>query len=201
MLDKPAVTTVPIHELLAQRWSPRAFDATRAVGAAQLQALFEAARWAPSCNGDEPWRFLVWNRATDPAGWQQACEFLSDGNRKWCVNVPVLALSCAATTFTFNGKPNRFGGHDTGMANLAIALQAVALGLVVHQMGGFDAAKARAACGVPGDYTPMSMLAIGYQAAPDVLDEDTRKKELAARRRKPLAETVFAGRWGTAAGW
>ncbi|HSQ02670.1 MAG TPA: nitroreductase family protein, partial [Burkholderiales bacterium] len=66
MLEKKAVTSVPIHELLAQRWSPRAYDANQPVTREHLRSLLEAARWAPSCNGDEPWRYLVWDRVQDP---------------------------------------------------------------------------------------------------------------------------------------
>lgn len=197
MLAKKAVTSVPIHELLADRWSPRAYDAKKAVTRDQLRALLEAARWAPSCNGDEPWRYLIWDRTKDAGGWQKAYECLAEGNRKWCKNVPVLMLSCAGSVFGHNGKPNRWAQHDTGMASLSLALQAVALGLIAHQMGGFDAAKARAHFGIPEEYTPMAMIAVGYQASPDVLDEDTRQKELRPRSRKPLAECFFEGAWGS----
>lgn len=196
MLEKKAVTAAPIHELLAARWSPRAFDASKPVSRAQVLSLLEAARWAPSCNGDEPWRYLVWNRAEDAAGWQQAFECLGEGNRKWCVNVPVLMLSCAGSVFSHNGKPNRFTQHDTGMASVSLSLQAVALGLVAHQMGGFDAEKARAAFAIPADHTPLAMIAVGYQAAPAVLPEDVKAKELAPRKRRPLGECFFAGAWG-----
>ncbi|MBX9810497.1 MAG: nitroreductase family protein [Burkholderiales bacterium] len=196
MLEKKAVTGVPIHDLLASRWSPRAYAAGKPVSREQLAALLEAGRWAPSCNGDEPWRYLVWDRSRDPQGWQQAFECLSEGNRKWVKNVPLLMLSCAGSIFAHNGKPNRWAQHDTGAASLSIALQAVALGLIAHQMGGFDADKARAAFSIPADYTPMSMIAIGYQAEPDVLDEETRKKELAPRKRKLLSECFFECHWG-----
>jgi nitroreductase len=196
MLHKKALTGVPIHELMAQRWSPRAYDASRPVSREQLLALLEAGRWAPSCNGDEPWRYLVWDRSSDAAGWQQAFDCLKPGNQAWCRNVPVLMLSCAGSVFSFNGNPNRWAQHDTGMASLSIALQAVALGLIAHQMGGFDADRARATFGIPAEYTPMAMIAVGYQAVPEVLDEDTRKKELAPRRRRPLEECFFAGSWG-----
>jgi len=197
MLEKKAATSIPIHDLLASRWSPRAYAAGRTVSREQLAALLEAGRWAPSCNGDEPWRYLVWDKSCDAQGWQQAFDCLSEGNRKWVKNVPLLLLSCAGSVFGHNGKPNRWTQHDTGMASLSIALQAVALGLIAHQMGGFDADKARAAFGIPAEYTPMSMIAIGYQAAPDVLDEETMKKELAQRARKPLAERFFEGAWGS----
>ena len=102
MQNRNAITSVPINELSARRWSPRAFDAQRGVTPAQLAALIEAARWAPSCFGAEPWRFLVWNRATDPKGWQQAFDALSDNNKKWAGKVPLLFLACAGATFEHN---------------------------------------------------------------------------------------------------
>jgi nitroreductase len=196
MQERKADTSVPIHDLLASRWSPRAYAAGRMVSRAQLAALLEAGRWSPSCNGDEPWRYLVWDRSRDPQGWQQVFDCLSENNRKWVKNVPLLMLSCAGSVFAHNGKPNRWTQHDTGMASLSIALQAVALGLIAHQMGGFDADKARAAFGIPAEYTPMSIIAVGYQAGPDVLDEETKAKELRPRARKPLGEHFFEGAWG-----
>ena len=196
MLRKPAQTSRPIHDLLARRWSTRAFDAAKPVTREQLTTLLEAGRWAPSCNGDEPWRYLVWDRARDPEGFQKAFDCLSDNNKKWVKNVPLLMLSCAGSNFAATGKPNRWTQHDTGAASLSIALQADVLGLAVHQMGGFDAEKARAAFGIPAEYTPMAMIAVGYQAAPDILDEETKKKELTPRARKPLAERFFEGGWG-----
>lgn len=196
MQERRAATSVPIHDFLANRWSPRAYAAGKTVSREQLAALLEAGRWAPSCNGDEPWRYLVWDRSRDPQGWQTAFDCLSEGNRKWVKNVPLLMLSCAGSAFAHNGKPNRWTQHDTGAASVSIALQAVALGLIAHQMGGFDAEKARVAFGIPAEYTPMAMIAIGYQAEPGVLDEETKKKELAPRARKPVSERFFEGGWG-----
>ena len=201
MQDRKAITSVPINELLARRWSPRAFDVKRGVSKEQIAALLEAARWAPSCNGDEPWRFLMWNRAADAQGWQKAFDCLSDNNKKWVRNAPLLFLSCAGSVFEHNGKPNRWGQHDTGMAALSLALEAVAQGLAAHQMGGFDIAKTRAAFAIPDDWMPMAMIAVGYQAAPDVIDdEETRAKELKLRGRKAVGERFYAGGWGKSCG-
>ena len=196
MLEKPAQTSRPIHDLFVRRWSTRAFDAAKPVSREQLVSLLEAGRWAPSCNGDEPWRYLIWDRGRDPEGFQKAFDCLSENNRKWVKNVPLLMLSCAGSNFAATGKPNRWTQHDTGAASVSMALQAVALGLAYHQMGGFDADKARAAFGIPAEYTPMAMIAVGYQAAPEVLDEETKKKELIPRARKPLGERFFEGGWG-----
>ena len=196
MEKRPAVTSKPIHELLARRWSPRAFDPARPVSREQLMTLLEAGRWAPSCNGDEPWRYLIWDRKRDPEGFQKAFDCLSENNRKWVKNVPLLMLSCAGSSFEATGKPNRWTQHDTGAASVSMALQAEALGLAYHQMGGWDADKARAAFSIPAEYTPMAMIAVGYQASPDILDEETKAKELRPRGRKPLAERFFEGGWG-----
>lgn len=197
MLEKRATTNVPIYDLLARRWSPRAFDPNRPVSREQLRVLLEAGRWAPSCYGDEPWRYLIWDRQRDPEGFQKAFDCLSDNNKKWVKNVPLLMLSCAGSIFQQSGKPNRWTQHDTGAASVSMALQAVAMGLIVHQMGGFDAEKARAAFEIPAEYTPMAMIAVGYQTGPDILDEETKAKELRPRARKPVAERFFEGAWGT----
>ena len=196
MEERKAKTSVPIHDLLAQRWSPRAYDQSRRVSREHLAALLEAARWAPSCNGDEPWRYLIWEKASDPEGWQKAFACLSENNKKWVKNVPVLMLSCAGSIFAHSGKPSRWGPHDTGAASVCLALQAEALGLVVHQMGGYDAEKARAAFAIPAEYTPMAMIAVGYKASPDVLDDETKQKELRPRSRKPIDQHFFEGKWG-----
>jgi nitroreductase len=196
ILEKNAATSVPIHELLTRRWSPRAYDAARPVTRAQLAALLEAARWAPSCNGVEPWRYLVWDRTRDQAGFQRAFDCLTPSNKLWVKNVPLLMLSIASPDPLSGGRPNRYTQHDTGMASMCLALQAVALGLIAHQMAGYDAEKVRAAFDIPADCTPMAMIAVGYQASPEVLDEETKKKELAPRSRKPLSERFFEGGWG-----
>lgn len=195
LLQKNAVTSTPIHDLLTRRWSTRAFDSAKPVGAAQIASLMEAARWAPSCNNGQPWRFLMWNKSADEAGWRKAYECLSAGNQAWAGNVPLLFLTCSANNWP-DGRPNRYGAHDTAMAAFSLMLQATALGLASHAMAGFNNDKARESFGIPADYTPQAMLAVGWQATPDVLDEATQTKELAPRVRRPLEESFDAGHWG-----
>ena len=195
MLEKNAQTSTPIHDLLAKRWSPRAFDPARAVSRVHRAALLEAARWAPSANNSQPWRFVVGDKSENEAAWRKAFDCLGAGNQAWCKNVPLLLLSCNTTTNP-DGKPARYGMHDTGMATLSVMLEAVSLGLAAHAMAGFDAEKARVSFGIPADFTPVAMIAIGHQAAPDILDEAVKQKELAPRTRRPIAESFYAGNWG-----
>ena len=196
MLENPAATSVAIADVIARRWSPRAIDPDKPVSREQLTALLEAARWAPSCFGDEPWRYLVWDRFADAAGWQQAFACLAEGNQIWVKNAPVLLLSVATPNFGHNGQPNRWAQHDTGAASENLCLQATALGLVAHQMGGFDPDKAKATFNIPADHACMAMIAVGHPGAVEHLPEAVRGKEQAARQRKPLAQIAFAGVWG-----
>ncbi|MCP5157999.1 MAG: nitroreductase family protein [Gammaproteobacteria bacterium] len=195
MLEKPATTSTPIAELLARRWSPRAIDPGQPVSREQLLALLEAARWAPSCFGDQPWRYLVWDRFRDAEAWQQAFACLAEGNQIWVKNAPILLLSVAAPHFGHNQKPNRWAQYDTGAASENLCLQATTLGLVAHQMGGFDADQAKATFNIPTDHACMAMIAVGHPGPVDGLPEMLREKEQAPRERKSLAQIAFEGRW------
>jgi nitroreductase len=195
IIDKPAITSEPIHELLAGRWSPRAFDTDAAVTREQVTSLIEAARWAPSCFGDEPWRFIVFDRARDPDNWRRACECLSAGNRRWACDAPLMIAALADSRYRSRDEHNRWAGYDTGAASMSLVLQAVALGLIAHQMGGFDGDRLAASFGVPGRFTPMAMIAVGYPGDPDRLPEDLQEREMAERNRRPLSEIAFTGRW------
>lgn len=196
MQPKPATTCVKIHPLIESRWSPRAFNANKAISHADLLALLEAARWAASCFNDQPWRFIVCDKNTDATSWENAFATLADRNKLWAKNAPVLMLAVAMENFNHNGHPNRWAEYDTGAATANLTLQATALGLVVHQMGGFNAEQAREVFNLPEDCTPTAMMAIGYQADVEVLEEDFKAGELAARSRAPLQERFYAGQWG-----
>ena len=196
MQHKPAITRVKIHDLMQSRWSPRAIDPDKDISPEDLTALLEAARWAPSCFNDQPWRFIVCVKSKDEPSWKNALANLAEKNQLWAKNAPVLMLAVAMENFNHNGKPNRWAMYDTGAASVSLCFQATALGLVVHQMGGFDAEKARALFKLPAGCTPMSMIAVGYQADIDVLDEDFKAAELAERIRAPLDQRFYLGQWG-----
>ena len=197
-MQKPAITQQPIHELIANRWSGRAYDASKPVTKDQLVSLLEAARWAPSCFGDQPWRYVVCNKSENLQAWQAAYDCLVPGNQSWAVNAPVLLLICADTLFSHNDKPNKWAPYDTGAATENLCLQATALGLMAHQMGGFDADKARTTFKVPERYQILAMVTVGYQADVESLTGETKEREIVARSRKPLNELFFNGQWDQA---
>ncbi|MFY9530308.1 MAG: nitroreductase family protein [Candidatus Acidiferrales bacterium] len=192
-MEKPADVQHPIHELLRSRWSPRAF-ADRPVEPGVLRSLFEAARWAPSSNNEQPWYFIVATR-DDREEFDRVLSCLVDGNIAWAKNAPVLMISVAKLKFD-NGKPNRLAYHDVGQAAANLTLEATARGLFVHQMGGIHVEKAREVLGIPEGYDPVAGIALGYPGDPEKLSEPYRERELAPRSRKPLASFIFNDRWG-----
>src|SRR5262249_361562 len=132
--DKPAPIEHPIHDLFARRWSTRAFS-DRTVEPATLLSLFEAARWAPSSGNGQPWSFIVATKA-EASEFEKLASVLNPGNA-WAQRAPVLALSIAHLDRAPD-KPNRHAIHDVGLASENLVLQAVAMGLAVHMMAGFD---------------------------------------------------------------
>lgn len=198
MFDKPASTHVPLLPALALRWSGRAYDADRPVPREALGALLEAARWAPSCYGAQPWRILVWDRFAQPAHWERAFRCLAAGNQGWAAAAPVLLLVAADSRFAHDDSPNRWAAYDTGAAAMSLCVQATALQLMVHQMGGFDADALRAAFRIPERFEPMAMATVGYQLAQARIPEAQREREQAPRARRPLGESFFEGEWGQA---
>lgn len=195
-MNKLADTSVPILAEIAARWSPRAFDPARAVEADKLRAVLEAARWAPSCFGDQPWRFVICDKASDDGAWAALFSTLAEGNQRWCQRVPVLILAVADTLFTFNEQPNRWAGFDVGAAWENLAIEAVHQGLAAHAMGGFDVRRVREVLAIPERYQPMIVIALGYPGDPAMLEGWQKEAESAPRARRPLSELCFAGRFG-----
>lgn len=183
-----AKTEFPILPILAERWSPVAFS-SRPVEPDKLERLFEAARWAPSCSNEQPWIFVVAHHGTE--GFDRMAECLFEGN-SWAKNAAILMLSVARMTFSKNGTPNRHGMYDTGAAVANLLVQAVAEGLMVHQMAGYDVEKAREALHIPEHDALCAMIAVGYYGDPDSLPEKQRLREKNPRQRKPQSEFVFA---------
>lgn len=191
---KQAQTDYPIHELLQSRWSPRAFD-VRAVEAEKLQSVFEAARWSPSGGNMQPWSFLVARKAEEPAIFERMVSCLSEGNVPWVSQAPVVGIA-VASLYRRPEVLNRHAFHDVGMALQSLALQAQALDLYVHFMGGFSPDKARDLFAIPPEHEAATMFALGYLGDPGSLPEKNRDSELTARTRRPLRDLLFGEQWG-----
>jgi nitroreductase len=191
----------PILPVIAERWSPYAFD-PRPLERDKLLSCLEAARWAPSSYNEQPWTFIMAER-TDAAEFARMVECLVEGNRAWAKNVGVLMLTIVSKLFVKNGKPNRAAEHDIGLAAGNMVLQATALGFQGHQMIGIEPDKVRAEYKIPDSHEPLTAIALGYPATaqpgkagqPGTTDP-LAQRDLNSRTRKPLSEIVIHGTWG-----
>lgn len=178
--------TADVDSMFVDRWSPRAFESTP-LSQEQIDTLFEAARWSPSCNNEQPWLFLYAVSAEDRARFLPA---LVEGNQAWAKRAPLLMFLLCRKSFTHNGKDNRHASFDAGAAWMALALQARKLGLHSHAMAGFNREKAYEILHVPADeYDIMAAIAVGRRAEPSVLPEAIAVKDVPSGR-KPLQEVA-----------
>ena len=190
---KYAQTIESLSHVFRQRWSARSF-LQREVSAAELTRVFEAARWAASSNNEQPWRFLAGMRNSSTH--KKIASILGGLNKEWAPTAPVLILGTANTTFARNGNPNAYALYDLGAATSYLTLEAAALGLVTHQMAGYDHEAARQLLEIPENYALGTVVALGYQGEPAALaNEQLIARESAPRERKPLNELVFSA-WG-----
>jgi len=188
----------PVLPVIAERWSPYAFD-PRPVEREKLLSCLEAARWAASSYNEQPWTYILAER-TDRAAFDTMLGCLVEGNQAWAKNVGVLMLGIVSRNFTKTGKPNRVCEHDLGLAAGNLTLQATALGLHVHQMAGIEPAKIRSTYKVPDTHEPLTGIAIGYAAKVQPGTNDPLgQRDLAPRTRRPISEFVIAGTWGQSA--
>jgi len=194
-MNKPALTDKNIHPLIKNRWSPRSFDA-RPVEADKLQRIFDAARWAPSSFNEQPWRFIIGIKGDET--WDKIFDSLLEWNQQWAKTAPVLVLAIGSSRYAKTHKESDIFKYDVGQAIAYVTLQASEEGLMMHQMGGFSKKKAIEHFGIPEDFQPLTVSAIGYQAAPENLPKEFEELEYKERSRMALSEQVFAGRFGQA---
>lgn len=192
--NKDADTSVPVHPLIRARWSPRALDPNGQVSERALRAMLEAARWAPSNGNTQPARYLIGRRGDDT--YQRIFDLLSVRNKGWAWPAAVLILGCMATTNDKGTLP--MPEYGAGLATENLVLQAVAEGLVAHQMGGFHKEAATLVFSLPEDVHPLVVIAVGTLGSPDLLDDDRRAKELSPRHRLPLSKIALTT-WNTPA--
>lgn len=190
--DKQADSSVPLLPIIAHRWSPRALDPTAEVTDDQIRALLEAARWAPSFGNTQPARYLLGRRPDDT--FTRIHGVLNRGNQEWAHTAALLLLGVALTRNEKGDLP--YAEYGLGLASANLVLQAVAEGLVAHQMAGFHADAARTEFDLPADVRPLVVIAVGKLGDPDTLSERNHRRELAERHRVPLAEFAYSGTWG-----
>ena len=164
-----------VLEEIQKRWSPRAFDPDRKVPEEDLMALLEAARYAPSCFNEQPWRFIVGKRGS--VTFEKINAALTDANREWASKASVLMMILSNQKFSYNQKNNRWHLFDAGTAWGFLSLEAQRRGLNTHAMAGYSAEQIRAAFSLPEELSVIAAVAVGYYGDPGTLSPKNQEKE------------------------
>ncbi len=191
--ERTADTRVPIHPPIAARWSPRAFDPDAVLSTAQLTALLEAARWAPTWGHRQPVRFVVGIRDDDT--FATLSGLLRRGNA-YAKTASALILLCAD-----EGEDERtalYSGVDAGAAMASLIIEAVSRGLIAHPMAGFAVDGARQAFALDAGLRPLMIIAVGTLADYAQVSDEIAERDRRPRDRLPLEQIVLnrSGRTG-----
>lgn len=190
-MKKIAASLVDLHPIVAQRWSPRSFEAGLSLSDEDLIGILEAARWAPSAGNGQPWRYVV-GRHGD-ALFKQMAASMVPANKLWAENASALIL-VSVLKFRDDGTPRSTAPYDAGLASSLMTIEAEHRGWAVHQIGGFDHSGLSASLGLDEGLQTIVILAIGKTAPAELLPNDAlREREKAERTRLPLEEIVLAG--------
>jgi len=182
----PVAGLLPV---IAHRWSPRSFKETP-VSSHDLKLILEAAQWAASSSNLQPWRFLVGVKGSET--YNKIFSVLVPFNQSWAGKASVLILGFALAKDP-KGNPNSYALYDLGQASVSLIVQATALGLATHSMGGFDHDAAHKTFGLTEDHLLGAVISVGYQDEPSALgSEMLLQREIAPRDRKPLSEIALA---------
>jgi nitroreductase len=188
--DMKAETSVPVHEIIATRRSPRSFDETATISDDNLRGVLEAARWAASAFNGQPWRFFVGKRGDEVFG--QILTSLGEFNQSWAKSASALILVSGKTTKR-DGSIHADFQYDCGLAVAQLVIEAHHRGLIAHQMTGFDKTIAQSELSISADLMPVVVIALGTQDVPEKLSGPLLERELAKRERLPLSEIVVKG--------
>ena len=183
----------PVDAQFTERWSPRAYTG-EVIAESDIMRRLEAARWAPSSNNAQPWRFAIVMR-NDPQ-WDSLFATLNPNNQTWASKAGALVAIASYQLATKAGSPdlvpNGMHAFDTGAAWAYMALQAHLNGFALHGIGGFNKEAGAKVLNLPADHTLQMLATVGKRGDAGTLPDALRERE-APNARKPLTALVSRG--------
>ena len=190
-MQKTAITSAEIAPVLANRWSPRAYDVNHSASQHELLSILEAGRWAPSANNAQPWRFSIATRGSEL--FDQIVSALTGFNQAWAPNASAL-LVISVLNQKADGTPYPGALLDAGLAAQNMMIQTEELGLAAHPIGGMVHDEMRKVLELADNLDPIMAMTIGKRADASVLEGPAYEREVAPRVRLELDEIVLHGK-------
>ena len=179
-----------IFNTIMKRRSVRRFE-QKPVDRKLIFSCLEAARFAPSAENSQPWRFLI---IDDPDVKSAFGEKIFSGiyrHTRWAINAPVLVVLLADLDFVTHRIAKVIQGIpfyliDLGIAGEHFVLQAHSLGLGTCWIGWFHFKKARRFLKLPNNLKICDLIALGHPA---------KGWEAKQKKSKSIDEITRFNRW------
>ena len=193
LMSNPRQADYPVNGQFTARWSPRSYTG-EPIGSDQVMCMLEAARWAPSSNNAQPWRFAVVLRQ-DPE-WDALFATLNPNNQVWAGKASALVAVASSHLATKAGSTetvqNAMHAFDSGAAWAYMAMQAHLMGWDLHGIGGFNKADGAQVLKMPAEHTLHMLAAVGKRGDPAALPDALRQRE-SPNARRTLSELAGRG--------
>jgi len=160
--------------LFYRRWSPRSFTGEK-ISSKTLAVIFNAARFAPSCNNEQPWIFIT---SSGPADFDLFLRLLDNRNQRWARTASLLGFVVARRHFSGSSRRNSWAAFDCGAAWMSLTLQARRLGWYTHGMAGIDKEQVYQTFQIPrSQFRVICGFALGRRDHPERLPADLLERE------------------------
>ncbi len=159
-----------------------------------IEDLASAARIAPSCFNNQPWRFVF---AKDRDVLARLHAALPEANA-WATAGSMIIGVASRKDLDCDINGREYFLFGAGLATAFLVLRATELGLVAHPIAGYGHRAAKEALGIPKDMTLITLVIVGRHdpTATGLLTEQQVAGEPERPERRPLSEIAFTDRYG-----
>jgi len=145
-----------------------------------IRDLAEAAKLAPSCFNNQPWRYVF---VYDPEVLKKMHATLSKGN-EWAIKGSMIIAVLGKKDDDCTMKDGReYFLFDIGIATGSLILKATDLGLVAHPIAGYDPDKVKNALNIPKDTQVITLLIIGKHS--ESINSELSGKQAGSEKERP----------------
>ncbi len=123
-----------------------------------IEDLAEAAQLAPSCNNNQPWRYVF---VHDQDVLKRMHDALPQGNAWAKAASMIIAVLSKKEMDCLMPDGREYYAYDTGAATGFLILRATEIGLVAHCIAGYDPVKVKEVLSIPEDMNVITLLIVG----------------------------------------